>query len=382
MGDTLYIKNIGEKEAEIFLYDLIGMGGINAQAFVNELQTLDRMGLDVINVRINSKGGDVVEGMGIFAAIQATKTPIDTYVDGVAASMAAVIAMAGRQRFISDFGQLMVHNPRPQKPGQLDEKTANAIEALRESLVTMLGNNANLNEDQVGELMDVETWINANEAKDKGLVDQVIVTARKHKEELKGKDTAAIAAYTGDVILNEIIEDFDKPKPSNMLNIINHLGLDKDSKEEAVLATIQEKENQLAEATETLEAATAEKEEAVTAKDQALEEATALKAELAEVAVGAAIKDGKVDKKDKEALVATAIENYAAFKTILTSVTAVPTSIIASLKGNGNGEGGPDPRADWTLRDWEKKDPKGLAIKKAEDPTWYKAEYEAEYINK
>lgn len=375
--ESLYIKNIGENEAEIFLYDFIGLGGIHAQDFVNELQMLDSMGLDVIKVRINSKGGDVIEGMGIFTAIQNAKTPVDTYVDGVAASMAAVIAMAGRKRFISDFGQIMLHNPRPQAGKALDAKTRNAIDALRDSLVTMLDNNASLTADQVAELMDVETWLNADEAKAKGLIDGIVVTERKHREELQGKDTEAIAAYTGGVILNELINEFDKPNNSDMLNIVNHLGLEKDAKEDAIIAKIKEVEGNLATATTEKEEAVTAKDEAVTAKDEALETVATLTTERAEMAVEAAIKDGKVDKKDRETLVATAKENYEAFKTVLNSVTVAPASIIAALNPGASAK--VEGRENWTMRDWEKKDPKGLSKMQGEDPTGYQALYDETY---
>src|SRR3972149_5396231 len=91
-----YIQNVGKEEADIYLFDEIGNGGINGQDFANEIQMLNDFGVTLINVHINSPGGGIIEGYSIFAAIINSKAEVHTHIVGVAASMAGIIAMAGR----------------------------------------------------------------------------------------------------------------------------------------------------------------------------------------------------------------------------------------------------------------------------------------------
>ncbi|MBB8286990.1 Clp protease ClpP, partial [Escherichia coli] len=77
----------------IYIYDEIGFWGVTAKQFVSELNALGD--ITHINLHINSPGGDVFEGIAIFNALKNQGATITVYVDGVAASMASVIAMAG-----------------------------------------------------------------------------------------------------------------------------------------------------------------------------------------------------------------------------------------------------------------------------------------------
>ncbi|WP_432263881.1 Clp protease ClpP, partial [Escherichia coli] len=83
----------GPGDADIYIYDEIGFWGVTAKQFVSELNALGD--ITHINLHINSPGGDVFEGIAIFNALKNQGATITVYVDGVAASMASVIAMAG-----------------------------------------------------------------------------------------------------------------------------------------------------------------------------------------------------------------------------------------------------------------------------------------------
>src|SRR4051812_21409466 len=122
MEGYAFVQNISpEGTATILLYDQIGGQGINGRDFANEIERLQSTAKK-INVRINSPGGSVLEGYAIVSAILNSSVPVDTYIDGLAASIAGVIAMAGQRVFIKDYGTLMLHNPYGDATGEALQK--------------------------------------------------------------------------------------------------------------------------------------------------------------------------------------------------------------------------------------------------------------------
>ena len=101
------------KKAEIALYGTIGEtffdDGITAKRFIEELNELKDV--DSIDLRINSMGGDVFEGVTIYNRLKEYKATINVYVDGLAASIASVIAMAGDTVTMGEGSFMMVHSP-------------------------------------------------------------------------------------------------------------------------------------------------------------------------------------------------------------------------------------------------------------------------------
>ena len=129
MNDLKFIVNQTETTAEMLIYNNIGSDGTSGQRFAEELKFLESFGLNEIKVRINSGGGSVLDGFAIFTAIYNSPMNVNTYVDGIAASMAGVIAMAGKKRYMVDFGKIMVHDPHVgRKP---DEKEMEVLRSLK-----------------------------------------------------------------------------------------------------------------------------------------------------------------------------------------------------------------------------------------------------------
>lgn len=139
--------------------------GIIGDLFQNELLELDGLGKKRIQVWINSPGGSVVDGYAIYNAILKSKTPVDTYCVGIAASIAGVLFQAGRKRVMCDYGILMYHNPFGGDP-----KT---VAAMRDSLTKMISNRCSMTENEVSSMMARTTYISAEEAMDKGLCDEI-----------------------------------------------------------------------------------------------------------------------------------------------------------------------------------------------------------------
>ena len=162
------------KQAEILLYDVInGFGGITAKEVVQDLQKLG----DVpnITVRINSPGGSVFEGTAIYNALKSHPAKIDVFIDGMALSMASVIAMAGDKITIAENAMIMIHEPSISVSGTAKRlrKTADTLDKTKQSILTSYVKRTGKSEDEVAVLMALETWMTADEALEHGFVDEI-----------------------------------------------------------------------------------------------------------------------------------------------------------------------------------------------------------------
>lgn len=167
------IRNSAAAEsAEIFIYDEIGGFGVGAQAFIADLKPLAGRHL---HVRINSPGGDVVEGNTIFNALTRHKGGVTIHIDGLAASMASVIAMAGAPVIMADNALLMIHNPWTVGSGDSKDlrKAADVLEKIQENIVSSYEKKTGLERAEIQRMMDEETWLNATQAVEAGFADLV-----------------------------------------------------------------------------------------------------------------------------------------------------------------------------------------------------------------
>ena len=162
--------------AEILLYDVIdgrGFGGITAKEFVQDLQKLGEV--PNITVRINSPGGSVFEGTAIYNALKSHPAKIDVFIDGMALSMASVIAMAGDKITIAENAMIMIHEPSINVSGTAKRlrKTAETLDKTKQSILTSYVKRTGKAEDEVAALMALETWMTADEALEHGFVDEI-----------------------------------------------------------------------------------------------------------------------------------------------------------------------------------------------------------------
>ncbi len=95
-------------EAEVYLYDEIGLFGVSAEQFVKDFAAI-RAGK--INLRINSPGGSVFDGMAIYQAVRRRRSETTTHIDGIAASMASIIALAADRVEMAKGASYMIHDP-------------------------------------------------------------------------------------------------------------------------------------------------------------------------------------------------------------------------------------------------------------------------------
>lgn len=168
--------------AEIYIYDYIGSYGVEAQSFIALLNALEATS---IKVRINSPGGEVFAGYAIFNALQRKSQSgvvITTHVDGIAASMASVIAMAGDTVEMAENAMMMIHNPCGGVCGDSEDmrQMAEVLDRVKLSIVNSYAKKTGLDADEISALMDAETYMTAEEAKAKGFCD--VVTAKNEAE--------------------------------------------------------------------------------------------------------------------------------------------------------------------------------------------------------
>jgi ATP-dependent Clp protease protease subunit len=167
--------------ADIFIYgDIVSYQwdetDTSASSFKNDLDNLGD--ISNINLYVNSPGGSVFEGVAIHNMLKRHKAKVNVHVDGLAASIASVIAMAGDTIHMPRNSMLMIHNAWTFTWGNSAElrKAADDLERINQSAIQSYLQKAGskLTEDKVKELMDAETWLSADEALQYGLCDVVL----------------------------------------------------------------------------------------------------------------------------------------------------------------------------------------------------------------
>jgi len=158
---------------EIYLYGPIGEGGITAKAFIDSLKTLDTA--QTVNVRINSEGGDVSHAIAIYNALNELSDVV-CHVDGLAASSASFVAMAGNKTLMAGNAILMIHRPWTGAVGDSDamRQTGEILDKFQPILTAAYSKKTGIANDKINEMLAAETWLTAAEALELGFVDEVI----------------------------------------------------------------------------------------------------------------------------------------------------------------------------------------------------------------
>lgn len=166
-------RNEAGQTPELFIYDDIDdWWGVSAQSVVDQIRAMDA---PEINVRINCRGGMVFEGIAIYNALRLHKASVHISIEGLAASIASVIAMAGDTVTIAENAMMMIHNPYGWATGDAEamRKTAEVMDKIADSIAVSYTARTGKGIEELKALMDAETWFTAQEALDMGLVDQI-----------------------------------------------------------------------------------------------------------------------------------------------------------------------------------------------------------------
>jgi ATP-dependent protease ClpP protease subunit len=419
MNNFKYIKNLSleDSEATILLYNTIGIvedeignitEGINGEHFAKELEFLSTQ-VSKIHVRINSPGGNVMDGYSIISAILNSKAEIYTYNDGVAASIASLILIVGNKRFAKDYSITMIHNPSSQTAEN------EVLEKIKESLITILNKYSIYNKDTLNILMDKETYFNAEEAKEARLIDEIENNTEKfhiatkdvremaavfnlliNKTEMKSTkkniivNTLVDKAETIETIenklgiespetlTNELTPDDEaekaneaakESKKSEMLEdcspltkIKSDLGMDDDTADEDVYDFLKSMKDDLEKTKSTL-------------ADMVKEAKHAHKQRIDQM-VNQLVISKKITKDEVVNVTKLAEVDFETTKNLFDKISTVSkhTSISNVIKQEST-----NPKANWTIRDYEKKDPQGLTKIKNENPSEYTRLYNEFY---
>lgn len=362
--DLNHVKNLTETSAEVLLFDNIGSGTSKGQNIAQEVAYLvDTLEVKTILVRINSGGGSMVEGFGIYSALLAAKdkgVTVNVKIEGVAASMGFNIAMVGDKISMVDYGLMMLHDPHT-GGGVVDAKRKLILDKFKHSAITIIANRTGKDKNYIDSLMGKETWMDSSEALEMGFIDEIIETSsKKQREEMKNA-------------LYEIQMSIYKPKKINMDKIINHFSLDAKATEDEIMNKISDLEGKI-EAAKTVENSLNEKIEALEAAKVVAETKEMEASELVvTMVVENAIKGGKIKKDAKDSLIAKGKElGLEVVETLINSIEMPAVKLSTLIENNAEVE-------KRSFRELEKNDPSKLQDIKNNQPELYKKLYKAEY---
>lgn len=164
--------------AEVLIYDEIGAYGVSAKGFLAELGALpDGVPIDL---RLNSPGGSVFDAVAIYNALQRHNGSITVWIDGIAASAASYVAMAGDEIVMPENAFLMIHDPSGLVMGTAADmrEMADTMDKIAGSMIRGYAARSGRTEEEITALMAAETWFDAQEALDAGLASRMIEPVR------------------------------------------------------------------------------------------------------------------------------------------------------------------------------------------------------------
>jgi ATP-dependent Clp protease, protease subunit len=174
--------NNAKDAADLYLYDDIGVNmwgeGITPQSIADALDNLK--GVTTVNVHVNSPGGDVFAGMTIYSKFNAAKQNVVMFVDGLAASAASVIVMAGDEIHMAAGADLMIHNAWAMEVGDAEQmrKTADVLEQISGQIANIYAARSGQSLELVKNMINAETWLTAEAAVDLGFATDIMEAKR------------------------------------------------------------------------------------------------------------------------------------------------------------------------------------------------------------
>ena len=213
MNEKWYnIQNKADNSADVYIFNEIGTYGITAQDFISDIKDLKDT---PINLHVNSIGGDVFDGMAIYNVIKRREARTTVYIEGIAASIATIIALGADEVVMAENSLFMIHNAWGGAMGEAKDmrKTADTLEKISSELTDIYMKKTGLSYEALAEMMDEETWLNAQEAYDYGFIDTIsdsIKVAAKY-------DVSKFKNITQEEIQNKLSININNKKMTNEL---------------------------------------------------------------------------------------------------------------------------------------------------------------------
>jgi len=208
-NDWYRIENKASQTADVYIYDEIGYFGVTASDFVQDLATVTAKN---IVIHLNSPGGDAFDGLAIYNAIKQHPSPTKCIIEGLAASAASFIAMAGDTVEIARNAQVMIHDASGVCIGNAADmkQTADLLDKLSENIADIYAQKAGGDVADWRAKMKAETWFSAQEACDCGIADSM------NGNEARTDSTTAswdLSIYAGPDHHEEPIASSAEPEP-------------------------------------------------------------------------------------------------------------------------------------------------------------------------
>lgn len=207
-------KILNDNEAEITLYGDIGTdeywSSITDKGFKNELDNLGDV--SKIHLHINSPGGDVSAAIAIGNLLKNHKAETIAHIDGLAASAATIISSCCDKVIMPKNALFMIHNPWTVALGDSQElsKTVEVLDKFKDSILETYIQKSNLSKEALSDLMNEESWLNAEEAKKYGFVDFI-----------DGEELDLELSNKGALVINAMVFDISKFNIENVKNKVN-----------------------------------------------------------------------------------------------------------------------------------------------------------------
>ncbi len=173
-------------KAKITIHSEIGAWGKSFKDFSKELDDLGE--LSAIDISINSPGGEVFDGFAIYDTLSAHKAKKNVRIEGVAASVASIIAMAGDEITMPSNAFMMIHNPMlfTMRDAKDLRHAADLLDKVKQNAINVYKKRAkDINDKELSDMMDDETWMTGEEAKTKGFADIVEDAIPEPEEEVR-----------------------------------------------------------------------------------------------------------------------------------------------------------------------------------------------------
>ena len=208
-----WVRNEGEKRTLLLdgeISDETWWGDeVTPQMFRSELNAAE----GDIDLWINSPGGDCYAAAQIYNMLMEYKGNVNVKIDGIAASAASVVAMAGSTVEISPLGMLMIHNPMTISIGDTHEmeRTITFLAEIKESIINPYEIKTGLSRAKISRLMDAETWMNAKKAVELGFADSVLYADVQRPV----TDTADGLIFSRAAVTNSLLSKFGQGTKAN-----------------------------------------------------------------------------------------------------------------------------------------------------------------------
>jgi ATP-dependent protease ClpP protease subunit len=392
MKATYTYASVDGTSATMYLNGDIGTDVIGKD-FASELTELENSGVTDITIRIMSGGGSVVQGFAIFSAILNSKATITTVNDGLAASSAGWIFLAGKKAIMADYSLLMLHNPS--SPSQ-DPKTNEVLNYMRNSILTIFKKRTGTDMAILSEMMNKETWMDAEEAvaynfatgiQETALLVELnpnaqtvnemyaICNSLVPKNEVVPMNEEIVAEEITAEVTNETVEptaNVENATEEAVVEVVTE-AVTEEIVAEAPVAEVDAEKAELVRVNAELAAKLADMEAALNNYKEA--ETMKLKAAAEKQAtelVSNAVAIGKITNDATATWTDLAITNYTLAKSTLDAiqVNRVAVDILNEAKSSLGGK-----QVTQTLRDLEKTNPKEVARLLKEEPAVYNALY-------